>query len=330
MLPIPPSPVKPFSLKHEQITIWLLFGGLALLLWATNLDNLLAQTTYHPDLSHTANRLAKLFRTYSTLPAAILALFSLIAMFWPALWRKRPTLYQTAAVMVLTSVLGVGLVNQIVIKQLADRPRPHEVLLASPQNTLNPASDGFRGNSMPSGHAAMGFVLAAPFFPLRRTHRKLAITFLGTGLTMGFIIGLSRMALGAHFATDVLIAAAIALSTASLFTLLMQKIRRIPTLLIASGMLIAALAVILGNKFTNLTLTLEVPQPFTRINLPCSIQASPAAVSVPTLTVNLSGYGAPLSLLKLTNHNNTVSLQKHFGLYHNLTCTAQLALPPTE
>lgn len=310
------------SWASENLLIWATFGTAALLLWVTGLDVLLAHTLYHPTLSPHAFSFATFLRQNGTLPGTILAVLGLIAMLWPRLWKTRPLLYRTAMVVTLTAVLGVGLTNQIIVKNLADRPRPSEVILADTPPTF---TDGFRGNSMPSGHAAMGFILAAPFFPLRRRKPKLAVTFLATGLTAGLVVGTSRMMLGAHFATDVLIAGAIALSAASLFTFMSQRIPRIHPTIIGAGMLIATLAVILGNRF-NITLTLPITEPFKQIQLPCPITAVPAPQQS-QLTVILKGYGAPLSNLALVQKDGLITLQRHLGLYHSLTCEATLTTP---
>jgi membrane-associated phospholipid phosphatase len=331
MLPTPTHAVKSAVslVVRQQLLISLIFGGLALGIWLLNLDTPLAHALYQPGLDSQGRQLAALLRNIGTLPAGMLAFAGLVIMLWPKLWKKHPILYRTAAVMALTTVLGVGLLNQIIIKDFADRPRPREsVLLDIP---TSPSTDAFRGNSMPSGHAAMGFALAIPFFPLRLARKKrLAYTFLGIGIVWGTVIGASRMALGAHFATDVLIAGLITLSSASLCAWAVSRITRIPPLLIGLGTLVAALSVILGNRFTNMQLHLELPQPFTTINLPCEVVAVPSTATVPTLTVNLNGYGAPLSNLKLVNKNKEIYIRTGMGLYHSLTCTAQLALPPTE
>lgn len=305
-------------------TFSILFGLPALLIWFFGLDTPIARALHHTDISHAGHILATALRRYGTLPGALLAVAGLIALIWPNLWRHRPTLYRVALVTTLTAVIGVGLVNQIVVKKLADRPRPQEsVLIDTPTTT-----DAFRGNSMPSGHAAMGFLLAAPFFPLRRSKPKLAATFLATGLITGGIVGLSRMALGAHFATDVLIAGLITLSAAAIFTHFAQRITRIRPHIIAIAVFVFAHAVILGNRFTNLTLTLDLPADTYTSFLPCGIRkVTSPAVTTPTLAVQLSGYGAPLSTLQLYREGTDVRLQRHFGFYHHLTCTAVLVMP---
>lgn len=322
MLPTAPSPVKPAgsSLLQQQAIIWLTLGGAALLIWASGLDATLAQTLHQPQGSSPLARLAWAARQYSTLPGTILAVLGLIALVWPKLWRTRPTLYRTAVVLTLTAILGAGLFNQTIVKNLADRPRPREsVLIAdAPTNT-----DAFHGKSMPSGHAAMGFVLAAPFFTIRR--RKIAYAWLITGLAAGTAIGLARMALGAHFASDVLIAGAISLATSSLLAAALTRWQRVPASLLAAGAILGGFGFILGNHFTNLTLTTTV-SPGSHIQLPCPVPPQPAVPA--TLIVTLSGYGAPLSNLQIIEKNGITTLQTRRGLYHSLHCTATFPPPP--
>ena len=330
MLPTPTAQVKPANhptarqIALQQALIWGLFGGAALVFILTNLDSSLVHALHIEG----GTRFTHYMREHGSLPAITLGILGLVALFWPGLWRKRPTLYQTAAVFTLSLILGTGLFNQIIVKNLADRPRPREVLLTeSPANTQ---TDAFRGNSMPSGHAAVGFVLAAPFFPLRRRHPRLAYTFLATGLTAGAALSLSRIMLGAHYPSDTLIAAAIALSSAALLTALLQRYGRVSPTVLAIGTLLAGLCVVLGNRFSNLTLTHPLTEPFKEIRLPCQPTAISTTTPAPgpaTLTVVLHGYGAPLSQLKLINNNNIITLQTSYGLYHNLSCTATITQP---
>lgn len=315
----------------EQRTLWLLFGGGALLLWLTGADTAIAHAIYQPNLALPSGRLAWFLRLYGSLPAAIATLLGLIAIFWPRLWKKRPTLYQTAVVLAFTTILGAGLINQVVVKNLADRARPRETILEGlAPNPIGNTSigDGFRGNSMPSGHAAMGFVLAAPFFPLRRKRPRLAAASLAIGLSLGTLIGMSRMMLGAHFASDVTVAALISLVTSSALTAFLQRYRFIPAWAVATPAVLGGSLFFAINPIKNLQMTLPLAAPFREIKLPCPVNAVPTpSTTTPVLDVTLHGYGAPASNLKLQNKNGIISIQTHQGVYHHLTCTATLAVP---
>ncbi|MBI1309200.1 MAG: phosphatase PAP2 family protein [Proteobacteria bacterium] len=314
-----PAALHGTTLLVEQALIWLPLGLLALIIYLSGLDTTLAHTFYAPESTW-----AWALRQSGAWPVGLLAALALGALFIPRLWSQYPLVYQTCAVLVLTAVLGAGLLNQVIIQDLADRPRPRETVLIDPNHT--PPAE-FSGNSMPSGHAGMGYVLAAPFFVLRRKKRAYAAAALGVGLTAGTVLGLSRMVLGAHFASDVIIAAAVVLSTASLTAWGLRRWPRLPRRYLAAAMALALVVVVLANHFT-VTLTRQFPQPFRHVDLPCAVNAVySAGVTVPTLEVTVQGYGAPISQLRLNETNGIVSIYRRSGLYHGLTCSARLNLP---
>lgn len=324
---VKPAPLPVNAAKHldlylllrEQALIWLLLGGLAYVIYAFGFDTKLAQAVYHPQ-----SEWGWLLRQHGTKPAVALAVGCLLALFWPGLWRKAPALYHTAVVVVLTTALGAGLVSQVIVQDLADRARPRESVLA-PSDYSPPAE--FRGNSMPSGHAAMAFVFAAPFFPLRRRHPRVAAAFLAAGVASGLLVGGARMVLGAHFASDVLVAGTVTLASASLFAALVPNRRPVPPVAVAGAVIMALLALMLGNRFTT-DLTRVLDAPFKRIEIPCEIVSMPSpGVQHPTLHVLLKGYGAPLSQLRLYDDGGVIKIQTRRGLYHSMQCTARLDVP---
>lgn len=108
------------------------------------------------------------------------------------LWRRGlPRL----ALFVAVTVVGSSVLNNL-IKLLVDRARPHlsDPLVVAP------------GKSFPSGHAQaaiVGFgVLLAVFLPIiPRRWRALAVLVAGL---LALLIGFSRIALGAHYLSDVI------------------------------------------------------------------------------------------------------------------------------
>ena len=174
---------------------------------------------------------------------------------------------------------------------------------------------------------ALPLPLQAPFFVLRGRRPKTAKLILTGGLLAGAIVGAGRMGLGAHYISDILIAAAISLGTAALAAPLMARVKHIKPWLLAAGILLAGAGMLLGNHF-KLTLTAELPQALRRYNLPCRIEAAPVPGTItPTLVVNLQGFGAPVSNLKLVQTAEGLELQRGVGIFHSLTCTAKLHLP---
>jgi hypothetical protein len=89
--------------------------------------------------------------------------------------------------------------------------------------------------------------------------------------------------------------------------------------------------VVLGNHF-KLTLTATLPTPLPRLDLPCVVEAIPAPPGgqAGLLTVELRGYGAPVSGLQLVVSATRVELQRGFGVFHSLRCQATLLLDKAE
>lgn len=309
--------VKP--IVRDCATLVGVLGSLALFVYASGLDAALARALYNPTAPW-----AMFLREYGALSVGILAWGCLLLMFWPYLSTRNPAMYRSAAVIVITAVFGAGLLNQVIIKNLADRPRPRDVVLAEAPATN---TTEFKGKSMPSGHAGLGFVLAAPFFTLRPRHRKAADISLALGVLAGSAIGVARMVAGAHFLSDVLVAALITLLTARLAAEAMDRWRFIPRMALLTLMILAAAAFVLGNKFT-LTLRYQATEPWHTLNLPCVLESEPNQdVTTPTIALTLTGYGAPLSQLRLMDDHGILRLRTEYGLYHHLACQGKLLMP---
>lgn len=67
---------------------------------------------------------------------------------------------------------------------------------------MDPGRAG-KGKSFPCGHSSAGFALSIFFFLFRKTRPRLAWLFLALALVYGGALGLARMVVGAHFASDV-------------------------------------------------------------------------------------------------------------------------------
>ncbi|MFZ2586885.1 MAG: phosphatase PAP2 family protein [Alphaproteobacteria bacterium] len=316
MLNIRPLTVNP--MLHETLIISAAVGACALLAYATGLDAALARLLYTP-----TSPWAAFLREYGALSTGIGAWLCLLGLLLPRAATRWPSVYKAMAVVVLTAVLGAGLLNQIVVKDLAQRPRPRDGVLAeqvAPQTELH-------GKSMPSGHAGMAYVLAAPYFALRTRKPKAAKGFLLVGLVWGSVVGVARMVAGAHFLSDVLVAALITLATARVAAGVMDNAPPIPRKALLAGMVLIGALFVLGNKFT-VDVTYMATTPWHSLNLPCTLQGRPeAGITTPTLQVRVTGYGAPTSQLRLRDDNGVLQLETRYGLYHSLACTGEVVLP---
>jgi membrane-associated phospholipid phosphatase len=292
-------------------------GAVCLALYLSGVDVWLAKAVYSPD-SHWAWTV----RQWSSLLLAIPVILGGITLFFGARWAKKYLFWhQLAAIMVLAVVLGAGVCNQLVIQHLADRPRPRDSILVS-----TPGLESLHGHSMPSGHAAMGFAYVAPYFLLRRRHRKAAYGFLTFGAVSGGFVGFSRMVLGAHYLTDVVMAGVVALSTGRILAAVVEDLQVIERRWWAIGVAGGLAGMVMGNKFS-LSFTQPVGLDFTRTKLPCPLEVvNDTSVISPTLSIDLTGFGAPVSQIYPINDHGVIKLRK-WGVYHGLRCRAVLHAP---
>ncbi len=111
--------------------------------------------------------------------------------------------------------LGAGLIVEGIFKMNWGRPKPAQLIEFGGwlefHSALVPGEAG-RGRSFPSGHSAIGYYLTAFYFLLRRDRPRWALVALLGGLATGTAIGLARIRVGGHFASDVAWSAAVMFS----------------------------------------------------------------------------------------------------------------------
>ncbi len=120
-------------------------------------------------------------------------------------------------VMILAMILGPGLIINVVLKPGWGRPRPRQVSTFSGGEEYLPfyvpnlgykSSDKYK--SFPSGHASMGFYFfVVAVIGERRGSKPLAWSGFALAIVLGLVLGLTRIAQGGHFFTDVLCSALI-------------------------------------------------------------------------------------------------------------------------
>ena len=187
---------------------------------ATNLDVAASGRFYHPELADhwpVANQPVWRWLYLSTpwitgsLAAAAGAL--LVA----GLVRNKSPRLRLYGLFVLLSVLvGPGLIVNGLLKDHWGRPRPREIVELGGQMQYTPPllPTGSHGKSFPCGHCSVGYLYAIGWWIWRRNHRRWAAVSLGTGLVLGTLLGVGRMAAGGHFLSDMVWAGLIALGAA--------------------------------------------------------------------------------------------------------------------
>jgi lipid A 4'-phosphatase len=143
---------------------------------------------------------------YGEIPSLIFTAAA-IALYVAAKLRKvRQEYARSCLVVILTVVLGPGLLVNGILKPYWGRPRPVDITAMGGKqeyhNVWTPAGPR-GGKSFPCGHCSMGFSLASgvAFYPF---HPVLSICALAGGIAYGVLLGATRMIQGGHFPTDVL------------------------------------------------------------------------------------------------------------------------------
>jgi membrane-associated PAP2 superfamily phosphatase len=126
---------------------------------------------------------------------------------------RRGRQWRGAATLVLLAVaVGPGLIGNAVLKDHWKHPRPRDLieLGGSLLYVPSPLVGHEGGASFPCGHCTVGFLFGIGWWIFRRSHPRLATVSLAAGLMIGALLGIGRMAAGAHFLSDVIWSALLA------------------------------------------------------------------------------------------------------------------------
>jgi len=112
---------------------------------------------------------------------------------------------QSALVVLLGLALGPGILVNVILKDHCHRPRPRQTLgLGGDFTYVAPMHIGPVGKSFPCGHSAVGFACIALAGVVEARRRGVRAAIVAGSLLLGTLLGLGRIATGAHFASDVL------------------------------------------------------------------------------------------------------------------------------
>jgi membrane-associated PAP2 superfamily phosphatase len=148
----------------------------------------------------------------------VLCAVALLAIAIAPLRRGWPLIARICAVFATTLLIAVlGVIMSI--KNEINRPRPDQTVeFGGQQEYRHPfASDPTCDcKAFPSSAAGFAFVVATPYFILRRRMPALAWSVLAVGLGWGMLVGYWRMVAGRHWSTDIIWSAAIVLLVGSI------------------------------------------------------------------------------------------------------------------
>ena len=121
--------------------------------------------------------------------------------------------WRRAAVLVLLGVaIGPGVLANGVFKDHWQHPRPRDLIeFGGPLHYVPaPLIGNEGGTSFPCGHCSVGFMFAAGWWIWKRRRPGWAAASLAGGLMLGSVLGVGRMAAGAHFLSDIVWSALLA------------------------------------------------------------------------------------------------------------------------
>lgn len=117
-------------------------------------------------------------------------------------------------VVFLISLVMCYIINDVVLKNIFERSRPFVAVEELELLIKKPVSFSF-----PSGHTAVTFACAVSMLRMKEKYSVLALVY-------AFLIGFSRIYVGAHYPTDVLCGAIVGSLTAVAVTYAFKKIKK--------------------------------------------------------------------------------------------------------
>lgn len=202
-----------------ELIVLLALSIVAIVLFAaTGLDMETMRPFYHPDhedpWSNKEQPIWSLFYRSAPWITASLAVAG-VALFVLGVIRERSRRLRWYGVFVLLCVtLGPGLIINLVLKDHWGRPRPRQMVEFGGQyeyvQPFVPAPFNAPRKSFPCGHCSVGYLYAAGWWLWRRNRPRWAAASLAGGVTLGTLLGIGRMAAGAHFLSDAVWSALIA------------------------------------------------------------------------------------------------------------------------
>jgi len=203
---------EPSSPRKELMILAAIAVVITPIFWLTDLDLQAAGFFYNPKSPISTWPAGQFWLWeffYQGVPvlAALFVLGSLFILIYSSLRGKLRQYKLAAGCVLLTILLGPGLLVNAIFKDNWCRPRPNQISeFGGNMQHIPPLMIGEsrRGESFPAGHPSVGFSLAIFWLLLRRSKPKAAKAMLITTIAAGVLMGIGRMAAGGHFLSDVL------------------------------------------------------------------------------------------------------------------------------
>ncbi len=201
--------------RHPRFWVWLnIVAASTLVFWCTDWDLIISHEFQAITAQGAVHWLLDDFPLwkwafYDCVPwLAGLVIVGCVAIIAWTSWRRVYARLRLQAIYVLAVfLLGPGLLVNAVFKDHWGRARPVQVEQLGGTEAYTPplyfVADG-NGRSFPSGHSSVGFAFIAFWFLWRKRHPHAARIALISTLVFGCLVGVTRMAAGGHFLSDVM------------------------------------------------------------------------------------------------------------------------------
>ena len=201
------KPAKCERIVLVVIPLLLLVGATLFFRW-TDWDVRISSWFYHPVKGWFWEKalMVQLCYKYGPWPGNLLGIGGFLAGVLSFFIKRLRPYRKIGFFLALYAALVPGVLINFVFKDHYNRTRPKDTIVFGGEKPFVPVlslSDQPKDRSFPSGHAGISFFLMAPFFFLRHRRSWLARGFMAAGLIWGAVIGVSRMAEGDHFASDI-------------------------------------------------------------------------------------------------------------------------------
>jgi lipid A 4'-phosphatase len=212
--------MKPFFFEHKA-WLWPLIALALLTPFTPYLDLTISNYFFQPTHHFESTPFYNFLYNYGTLPAQLLFAVSAFMLFLASFFKKWKQWQTPALVLVLSLLIGAGLIVHELLKDHWGRPRPKQTIEFGGQQPFRPYYDpNFFHQPEPSksftcGHCTMGFYFFALALVARRLHyRKTFWCAMMMAFGLGIALSIARIAQGGHFFSDTLISALVMWITA--------------------------------------------------------------------------------------------------------------------
>ncbi len=189
------------------------------------IDLTLAQMSYSSDThSFQSSRFYDFMYYWGTFPGQLLIAASLTVLLLSYPIKHLKSMRMPALFLVLTLAIGAGFITHALLKDHWGRPRPRQLIEFGGIQEYRPfwkpnfSHQPEPSKSFPCGHCTMGFAFFAFYFLGKRLNKKwMSVLGVVLALALGVGLGITRIAQGGHFFSDVLATALIMWLTAFAF-----------------------------------------------------------------------------------------------------------------